>query len=208
VNRARDEQMMRRAIAAARGMLGRTWPNPVVGCVVALGDEVLAEATTAAGGRPHAEEQALDQAGPRARGATVYVSLEPCGERRTGAASCSERLLDAGVARVVIAAGNPDPLSAGRGIERLRLAGVPVEAGVLAEEAEPLYRAFRHRLATGVPLVEAAVSGDGFDAAFATQPGESLEAALERLGRAGYTRLWAPAGSDLASRLKSLGFLH
>jgi diaminohydroxyphosphoribosylaminopyrimidine deaminase/5-amino-6-(5-phosphoribosylamino)uracil reductase len=203
----RDEDLMRRAIAAARGMLGRTWPNPVVGCVVALDGEVLAEAATASGGRPHAEEQALDLAGAAARGATVYVSLEPCGERRTGAASCSERLVEAGVARVVIAADNPDPHSAGRGVERLRRAGVPVETGFLAAEAEPLYRAFRHRVATGLPLVEAAASGEGFDAAFEQASGESVEGALQRLGRAGYTRLWAPSGSDLALRLKSLGFL-
>jgi len=211
VSRARDQELMRRAIAAAKGMLGRTWPNPVVGCVIALinenGDgEVLAETVTAPGGRPHAEEQALDLAGARARGAVVYVTLEPCGERRTGAASCSERLLEAGVARVVIAADNPDPHSAGRGVARLREAGVPVEAGFLAQEAEPLYRAFRHKLATGLPLVEAARSGEGFDAAFAPEPGEGYEAALQRLGRAGYTRLWTPEGSDLALRLKSLGF--
>lgn len=205
--RARDERLMRRALAAARGRLGFTWPNPAVGCVIALDDEVVAEAVTASGGRPHAEEQALDLAGPKARGATVYVTLEPCGERRTGAASCSERLVEAGVARVVIAAGNPDLLSAGRGVERLREAGVPVQTGFLAEEAEPLYRAFRHKLVTGLPLVEAAASGDGFDAALLPEPGESLQAALERLGRAGYTRLWAPEGSDLALRLKSLGFL-
>ena len=199
---------MRRAIAAARARLGRTWPNPVVGCVVALGDEVLAEAATAPGGRPHAEEQALDLAGAAARGATVYVSLEPCGERSSGAASCSERLAEAGVARVVIAADNPDPLSAGRGVERLKAHGVPVETGFLAEEAEPLYRAFRHRLATGLPLVEAAASGEGFDAAFEIRTGENELAAPERLGQAGYTRLWAPEGSGLASRLKSLGFLR
>ena len=204
---------MRRAISAARGMLGRTWPNPVVGCVVARsdengGDEVLAVTTTAPGGRPHAEEQALELAGAAARGATVYVSLEPCGERRTGAASCSERLVKAGVARVVIAADNPDAHSAGRGVERLREAGVPVEIGVLAGEAEPLYRAFRHRLATGLPLVEAAASGEGFDAPFVAELGESPRQALERLGRAGYTRLWAPEGSDLALKLKTLGFLH
>jgi diaminohydroxyphosphoribosylaminopyrimidine deaminase/5-amino-6-(5-phosphoribosylamino)uracil reductase len=204
---------MRRAISAARGMLGRTWPNPVVGCVIARidedgRDEVVAETATAPGGRPHAEEQALDLAGPRARGATVYVSLEPCGERSSGAASCSERLAEAGVARVVIAADNPDPRSAGRGVERLRDSGVPVEAGFLADEAEPLYRAFRHRLTTGRPMVETAVSGEGFDAPFESLPGESPAAALERLGRAGYTRLWAPEGSDLALRLKSLGFLR
>jgi diaminohydroxyphosphoribosylaminopyrimidine deaminase/5-amino-6-(5-phosphoribosylamino)uracil reductase len=203
-----DEQLMRRAIASARGMLGKTWPNPVVGCVIALGDEVLAEATTATGGRPHAEEQALDLAGERAKGATVYVSLEPCGERRTGAASCSERLIEAGVTRVVIAADNPDPHSDGRGARRLRDAGVLVETGVLAAEAEPLYRGFRHRLSTGRPLVELAASGEGFDSAFAPEAGEGLQAALERLGRAGYTRLWVAAGSDIALKLKTLGFLR
>lgn len=207
MSRSLDEELMRRAIAAARAMLGRTWPNPVVGCVVALGEEVLAVATTATGGRPHAEEQALDLAGERARGASVYVSLEPCGERRTGAASCSERLVEAGVARVVIAADNPDPLSAGRGVERLREAGIVVESGVLAGEAAPLYRGFRHKLATGLPLVEEATSGEGFDAAFAPLSGEGLEAALKRLGRAGYTRLWVPDRDDLALKLKSLGFL-
>ena len=199
---------MRRAIAAARGMLGRTWPNPAVGCVIAKDDVILAEAVTAPGGRPHAEEQALTLAGGKARGATVYVTLEPCGERTSGSASCSARLEDAGVARVVIAADNPDPLSAGRGVERLREAGVPVQTGFLAEETEPLYRAFRHRLSTGLPLVEAAVSGEGFDAAFEQQLGESPQAALQRLGDAGYTRLWTPKGSDLALKLKSLGFLR
>lgn len=198
---------MRRAIAAARVMLGRTWPNPVVGCVVAQGDEVVAEAATAPGGRPHAEEQALALAGPRARGAAVYVSLEPCGQRTSGAASCSLRLADAGVARVLIAADNPDPLSAGRGVRRLREAGVPVETGVLAEEAEPLYRAFRHKLRTGVPLVEAAGSGEGFDGPFVPAAGEDLQAALQRFGREGYTRLWVPEGSEYALKLKSLGFL-
>lgn len=212
MSRALDERMMRRAIASARVMLGYTWPNPAVGCVVAKvggnGEaEILAEAVTAPGGRPHAEEQALELAGAKARGAVVYVTLEPCGERRTGAASCSERLLTAGVAKVIIAADNPDSHSHGRGVERLREAGVPVEIGFLAEEAEPLYRAFRHKLVTGLPLVEAAASGEGFDAPFALEAGESPAAALERLGRAGYTRLWAPEGSGLALKLKSLGFL-
>ena len=198
---------MRRALTAARAMLGRTWPNPAVGCVIAKGDVVLAQAVTAPGGRPHAEEQALKLAGARARGATVYVTLEPCGERSNGASSCSERLEHAGVARVVIAADNPDPLSAGRGVAPLREHGVPVETGFLAGEAEPLYRAFRHKLLTGLPLVEAAASAEGFDAPVQLQPGETARQALERLGRAGYTRVWVQDGSDLALELKSLGFL-
>jgi diaminohydroxyphosphoribosylaminopyrimidine deaminase/5-amino-6-(5-phosphoribosylamino)uracil reductase len=212
VSRARDERLMRRAIAAARAMLGRTWPNPAVGCLIAGidahgRDVILAEAVTAPGGRPHAEEQALQLAGSRARGATVYVSLEPCGERTSGAASCSERLAEAGVARVVIAADNPDGRSAGRGVERLRAAGVAVESGVLEGEAEPLYRAFRHKHRTGLPLVEAAASGEGFDGPVTLLPQEAPRAALERLGREGYTRLWVQDGSELAFRLKSLGFL-
>ena len=151
MSRARDEQMMRRAIAAARAMLGRTWPNPVVGCVIARldgngGDEVLAEATTAPGGRPHAEEQALDLAGPRARGATVYVTLEPCGERSSGAASCAELLVAARVARVVVAATDPSPHASQRGVERLRAAGVRVDEGVLEAEAAPLYGGYLQSL--------------------------------------------------------------
>ena len=213
MSRASDERMMRRAIAAARLMLGHTWPNPAVGCVIARvgedgADEILAQAVTAPGGRPHAEEQALDLAGARARGAVVYVTLEPCGERTSGAASCSERLEHAGVARVVIAAENPEPLSAGRGVERLKAHGVPVETGVLASEAEPLYRAFRHKLATGLPLVEEAGSGEGFDGPVTLRTGEAAGAALQRLGREGYTRLWVPHGSILASQLKDLGFLR
>ena len=207
MNRALDERMMRRAIASARVMLGYTWPNPTVACVIAKGDEIIAEAVTAPGGRPHAEEQALALAGEKARGATVYVSLEPCGERTSGACSCSQRLVEAGVARVAVAASNPEPLSAGRGLARLKAAGTPVEIGVLADEAEPLYRAFRHKLSTGLPMVEASASGEGFDAALMLEPGETPQAALRRLGRQGYTRLWTHEGSELASKLKKQGIL-
>ena len=207
MSRALDETLMRRALAAARTRLGQTWPNPAVGCVIARGDEVLVEAATEVGGRPHAEEQALMQAGEAARGATVYITLEPCAQRSSGATSCSDLLTHVGVARVVIAADNPEPLSAGRGLTRLKAAGVPVEVGFLAEEAEPLYRAFRHKLRTGLPLIEAAAEGDGFDGRFAPQAGESLEAALRRYAQAGYTRLWVENGAVLASRLKDLGLL-
>ena len=188
-------------------MLGDTWPNPSVGCVIARGEVVLAEAATGAGGRPHAEEQALAQIGEAARGAVVYVSLEPCGQRSAGGPSCSERLVAAGVSRVVIAAENPERLSAGQGLERLREAGVPAELGFLSEEAEPLYRAFRHRLRTSLPMVEASVSGEGFDGPFAVNEGEGVEAALRRLADAGYARLWVMRGGELADQLKSLGFL-
>lgn len=124
---------MRRAIAVALTNLGRTDPNPVVGCVIVKDGVVLAEAATASGGRPHAEEQAL--VGIDARGATAYVTLEPCGERSSGAASCSLRLVEAGVARVVIACEDPSPFASGQGRERLEAAGVTVETGLLADEA-------------------------------------------------------------------------
>lgn len=132
---ASDEHFMRRAIEVARAHVGLTAPNPAVGCVLVLNDAVLAEAVTGVGGRPHAEEQALEIAGAEARGATAYVTLEPCGARTSGAASCSELLIAAGVARVVAAVDDPSPFASGRGVERLRAAGVPVEVGLLADEA-------------------------------------------------------------------------
>jgi diaminohydroxyphosphoribosylaminopyrimidine deaminase/5-amino-6-(5-phosphoribosylamino)uracil reductase len=139
VSVADDAAAMRRAIALARGRLGRTGENPAVGCVIVKDGEVVAEAATAEGGRPHAEEQALAAAGEMARGAVAYVTLEPCAERSNGTASCSARLVAAGVSRVVYACDHPHHLSAGGGPERLREAGIEVEAGFLAEEAGELY---------------------------------------------------------------------
>lgn len=128
-----DSDFMRRAITVALTNLGKTAPNPVVGCVLVRDGQVLAEAATAPGGRPHAEEQALE--GLDARGATAYVTLEPCGERSSGGASCSQRLVAAGVARVVYACEDPSPLASGQGRERLIAAGVIVERGLLSQEA-------------------------------------------------------------------------
>jgi diaminohydroxyphosphoribosylaminopyrimidine deaminase/5-amino-6-(5-phosphoribosylamino)uracil reductase len=202
-----DISMMRRAIALARPRLGHTWPNPAVGCVIARGEEILAEAVTADGGRPHAEEQALAALGGQAAGATCYVTLEPCGERSAAKTSCSERLAEAGVVRVVIACDNPEPLSAGRGVRRLREAGVLVQTGFLGEEAEPLYRGFRRKLSTGLPLVETASSGEGFDARFELFSGEDAAQALGRYGEAGYTRLWTAPDDPATEALKARGLL-
>jgi pyrimidine deaminase RibD-like protein len=137
-----DETHMRRAIALARQRLGLTGSNPAVGCVIARGGTVIAEAATAESGRPHAEEQAVEIAGADAIGATAYVSLEPCGERSSGAASCAERLIATGIARVVYAVDNPDRRSAGQGPARLLGAGVLVEAGLLGDEAADVYAMF------------------------------------------------------------------
>lgn len=137
---------MRRAIALAAARLGRTDDNPAVGCVIARDGVVIAEAATAPGGRPHAEEQALAAAGDAARDATAYVTIEPCAERSSGATSCSQRLLTAGVSRVIFAAANPDVRSAGAGPAVLRAGGVAVEPGLLVGEAAFLYVNFRPNL--------------------------------------------------------------
>ncbi|WP_309605542.1 deaminase [Phenylobacterium sp.] len=140
-----DEVWMRRAIALARTQVGQTGDNPSVGCVIVRDGAVLGEAATAPGGRPHAEEQALDQAGAAARGATAYVTLEPCGERSTGHASCGARLVEAGVTRVVAACADASALAAGRGPQRLAAAGVAYDLGLLRSEAAPLYADYRPR---------------------------------------------------------------
>ena len=118
--------------------IGATGDNPSVGCVIVAGGVVVGEGATAAGGRPHAEELALAAAGERARGADVYVTLEPCARRSTGGTSCSDLLIAAGVARVVIATGDPHPYAAGVGVARLRAAGIAIECGVLEAEARAL----------------------------------------------------------------------
>lgn len=129
-----DRAHMQRALDVAATGVGRTGENPSVGCVLVRDGVVLGEARTADTGRPHAEEQAIEGAGD-VRGASAYVTLEPCAKRSNGAASCTDRLIAAGVARVVIAARDPHPFAAGVGVERLQAAGVRVEFGVLEEEA-------------------------------------------------------------------------
>ena len=137
-----DQTYMRRAIALARANLGRTGANPSVGCVIVKDGAVVGEGATGEGGRPHAEELALAQAGAAARGATAYVTLEPCGERSSGAASCGQRLAEAEVARVAIACADPSALAAGRGIARLRTGAARIDLGLLASEASGLYAAY------------------------------------------------------------------
>lgn len=135
-----DLQYMRRAIALAAEHVGKTADNPAVGCVLVKGGEVIGEGRTDVGGRPHAEERALAQAGKAASGATAYVTLEPCGARSRGGRSCSELLVEAGVARVVVACEDPSPYASGQGAERLRVHAIPVEMGLLAAEAAEALR--------------------------------------------------------------------
>lgn len=137
---------MRRAIYLAARNLGLTGDNPVVGCVIVRDDAVVGEGATAPSGRPHAEELALDQAGDRAAGATAYVTLEPCGERSSGAASCGQRLAKSGVARVVVSWEDPSVMAVGRGLQQLRDAGIETEVGLLRSEAAVLYDGYQPRV--------------------------------------------------------------
>jgi diaminohydroxyphosphoribosylaminopyrimidine deaminase/5-amino-6-(5-phosphoribosylamino)uracil reductase len=203
---AADLGFMRRAIDLALARMGDTWPNPAVGCVIVSDGVMVSEAATAAGGRPHAEEQAIPAAGDLARGATAYVTMEPCGARSSGRTSCAQFLVEAGIARVVVAAVDPSPFASGRGIERLRQSGLTVETGLLSDDAAVLYEGYLHRLETGRPMVRISEEGAGFDARFAASPRADLGMELKRLGEAGYTRLWTGPG-ELADALAEQGLL-
>lgn len=140
------------ALALARRGLGRVWPNPAVGCVIVKDGHVVGRGFTQSGGRPHAEPVALAMAGDAAQGADVYVSLEPCSHFGK-TPPCADTLITAGVARVIAAAVDPDPRVSGRGLARLRDAGVDVVEGVRRDEAEALNAGFFSRVRTGRPLV-------------------------------------------------------
>lgn len=157
-----DREFMVRALALAGRALYSTSPNPRVGCVMVKNGEVVGEGWHEAAGLPHAEVHALRQAGERARGATAYVTLEPCNHHgRTP--PCTEALIGAGVARVVAAMQDPNPLVAGKGFERLIQAGIKVEHGLLFEEARELNIGFVSRMTRKRPWVrmKIAASLDG-----------------------------------------------
>ena len=147
-----DRAHMQRALELAARGLYTTDPNPRVGCVVASAERVLGEGWHARAGEPHAEIMALRAAGSHARGATLYVTLEPCSH--TGRTPpCADALIAAGVTRVVCATKDPYPKVAGAGIDRLRAAGIPVSVGVLADEARQLNIGFFSRFERGRPFV-------------------------------------------------------
>ncbi len=166
-----DAEHMRAALALAARGLGNTWPNPSVGCVLVKDGRVVGRGWTQPGGRPHAEAVALACAGEAARGATAYVTLEPCSHHgRTP--PCCDALIRAGVARVVAALRDPDSRVDGRGLNRLREAGVAVEEGLLGAEAAALNAGFLARIAQGRPLVTLKI-GATLDGRIATAAGES-----------------------------------
>ncbi|WP_443750911.1 bifunctional diaminohydroxyphosphoribosylaminopyrimidine deaminase/5-amino-6-(5-phosphoribosylamino)uracil reductase RibD [Asticcacaulis solisilvae] len=202
-----DIAFMCEAIALGRGQMGRTWPNPPVGCVIVKDGAVIARGATGDGGRPHAEEIALDAAGDAAQGATAYVTLEPCGKRSTGGCSCSERLVRAQVARVVYACEDPSPFASHVGPERIEAAGIDLAQGLCAREAEDLIAGFVHFLSTGRPLVTESETAQGFDAVFTRDPDLSPEADLKAWGARGYRAIHVLPGSEIASELKRAGLL-
>lgn len=162
---AADARFMRLALALGRRNLGRTWPNPSVGAVVVADGRILGQGVTAPGGRPHGEPPALAMAGEDARGATLYVGLEPCSHHgRTP--PCTDAIVASGIARVVSAIEDPDPRVAGRGHALLREAGVSVETGLLAEEAARDHRGHISRVTRGRPSLhlKLARTRDGFAA--------------------------------------------
>lgn len=162
---------MRAALNLAARGLGRVAPNPAVGCVLVKDGTIVGRGWTQPGGRPHAETQALARAGAAARGATAYVSLEPCAHHGV-TPPCADALIGAGVARVVAAAGDPDPRTNGAGIARLRAAGIAAETGLLAAEARLLNIGFFLKVLKNRPFVTAKIAAS-LDGRVATGAGDS-----------------------------------
>lgn len=166
-----DHWHMKSALALARKGLGRVWPNPSVGCVMVKDGHIIGRGRTSDGGRPHAEVNALAMAGDNAKGADVYVTLEPCAHHgETG--PCAQALIDAKVGKVIIATGDTDSRVAGKGLDMLRHAGIAVVTGVCEEEARELNKGFFLRHAAQRPLISLKTATT-LDAKIATSAGQS-----------------------------------
>lgn len=168
---AEDRRWMRAALTLGARGLGAVWPNPAVGCVLTVDGAAVGRGWTGAGGRPHAETEALRRAGARARGATAYVSLEPCNHHGE-TPPCAEALAAAGIARCVFALRDPDPRVAGKGAARLRAAGIEVVEGVCADAAADANRGYLLHRTAGRPLVTWKVAST-LDGRIAARGGDS-----------------------------------
>ncbi|MCG7575131.1 bifunctional diaminohydroxyphosphoribosylaminopyrimidine deaminase/5-amino-6-(5-phosphoribosylamino)uracil reductase RibD [Phaeobacter sp. CNT1-3] len=166
-----DHRYMALALSLGRRGQGNTWPNPAVGCVIVNAGRIVGRGWTQPSGRPHAEVVALAQAGNRARGATAYVTLEPCAHYGK-TPPCAEALINAGVARVVAAITDSDPRVSGQGFAMLRDAGIEVTTGVLADEAARDLAGFFARVEQGRPALTLKLA-NSFDGRIATATGES-----------------------------------
>lgn len=151
------------ALALAERGRARSYPNPNVGCVIVADGKVVGRGWTQAGGRPHAEAMALAEAGEKSRGATLYVTLEPCAHVSARGPACADSIVSAGIAKAAIAIGDPDPRTNGAGLARLRAAGIGVITDVRADDARRAMAGFLTRLANGRPHVtlKLALSLDG-----------------------------------------------
>ena len=168
---SRDWRYMAAALTLAERGLGNVWPNPAVGCVIVKGGRVVGRGWTQPGGRPHAESEALRRAGAAAKGATAYVTLEPCAHHGK-TPPCAEALIEAGISRLVAAMADPDSRVSGRGFESLKAAGIDVSIGLGGEQAARLNGGFRSRIESGRPLVTLKLA-TSLDSRIATQSGES-----------------------------------
>lgn len=185
---ARDERYMREAIELSLAHMGQTGPNPSVGCVIVKDGEVVGRGVTALGGRPHAEPQAIAEAGEKARGATAYVTLEPCSHHGK-TPPCANAIVASGIARVVVAVADPDPRVSGRGLKILADADIEVTIGILQKEARRAMSGYLTRQTKGRPQVtlKLAVSADGM---------------LGRVG-AGQVAITGPAARETVHRLRA-----
>ncbi|MFW8634367.1 bifunctional diaminohydroxyphosphoribosylaminopyrimidine deaminase/5-amino-6-(5-phosphoribosylamino)uracil reductase RibD [Cribrihabitans pelagius] len=166
-----DHRYMALALSLGRRGQGNCWPNPAVGCVIVREGRIVGRGWTKPGGRPHAETEALAQAGEAARGATAYVTLEPCAHHGK-TAPCTQALIEAGVARVVAAVEDSDPRVSGQGFQMLRDAGVEVVSGVWAAQAARDHAGFFLKTEQGRPLVTLKLASS-FDGRIATGSGQS-----------------------------------
>lgn len=222
--------MMNEAIALARSMQGKVWPNPAVGCIIAHGRDIVGRGRTQFGGRPHAERVALDDAGALARGASLYVTLEPCCHWGK-TPPCADAIIAAGVSEVFASIQDPDPRVNGGGFQKLRDVGIKVHVGLGAVEALEIMAGFFHRVKTGRPLITfgdtvmaPAVIPEGFDARIMSGPDQSLlitrshlndflvetlvvpdnpSILLLNLGERGLTTVYVSSGDQLSRYLKS-----
>ena len=193
---------MRHALTIAQRGLGNVAPNPLVGCVLVKDDIIVGHGWTQPGGRPHAETEALRRAGPAARGATAYVTLEPCAHHGK-TPPCASALIDAGVAHVHVAVVDPDPRTAGQGVQMLRDAGITVDVGMCDADAAYLNRGFFSKVQRELPWVtlKLATSGDGMIAWKSGTPQWITGAASRARGhlmRAQYDCLLSGIGTVLA----------
>ncbi|MFV0513949.1 MAG: bifunctional diaminohydroxyphosphoribosylaminopyrimidine deaminase/5-amino-6-(5-phosphoribosylamino)uracil reductase RibD [Jhaorihella sp.] len=169
--RGDDPRFMALALSLGRRGMGSCWPNPAVGCVIVRDGRIVGRGWTQPGGRPHAETVALAHAGTAARGATAYVTLEPCAHHGQ-TPPCAEALIEAGIARVVAPMQDSDPRVSGHGFEMLRRHGIDVTTGVLAEDAARDHAGFFLRTEQGRPLVTLKLAAS-LDGRIATATGQS-----------------------------------